>query len=101
MKNNIDWKTKLSSRKFWVSLAGFVVPLLLAFGFSDNIATQVAAIIIGGGNIMSFVLGESYVDSSRIKSNASTTTTSTITTVKDNTLSSTINTKTIEGVNNG
>lgn len=101
MKNGIDWKTKLSSRKFWVSLAGFIVPLLIAFGFSDNSATQVAAIIVAGGNVMSFVLSESYVDSSRIKSNASTTTTSTITTVKDNTLSSTINTKTIEGVNNG
>ena len=29
--SSIDWKTKLTSRKFWAAVVGFVVPLLVAF----------------------------------------------------------------------
>ncbi len=28
----IDWKRKLTSRKFWVALAGFVAGLIVAYG---------------------------------------------------------------------
>ena len=36
----INWKQKLTSRKFWSAVVGFVVPILLAFGVSDSNATQ-------------------------------------------------------------
>ena len=32
MNNKIDWKRKLTSRKLWVAVAGFVAGLILAFG---------------------------------------------------------------------
>ena len=76
--SNIDWKTKLTSRKFWVAVVGFVVPLLVAFGMTDNQAAEVASIIIAGANMIAYIIGEGIVDSSRIK----TETKSTITTIK-------------------
>ena len=76
--SNIDWKTKLTSRKFWVAVVGFVVPLLVAFGMTDNQAAEVASIIIAGANMIAYIIGEGMVDSSRIK----TETKSTITTIK-------------------
>ena len=76
--SNIDWKTKLTSRKFWVAVVGFVVPLLVAFGMSDNQAAEVASIIMAGANMIAYIIGEGLVDSSRIK----TETKSTITTIK-------------------
>ena len=76
--SNIDWKTKLTSRKFWVAIIGFVVPLLIAFGMTDNQAAEVASIIMAGANMIAYIIGEGMVDSSRIK----TETKSTITTIK-------------------
>ena len=76
--SNIDWKTKLTSRKFWAAVVGVVVPLLVAFGMSDNQAAEVASIIMAGANMIAYIIGEGLVDSSRIK----TETKSTITTIK-------------------
>ena len=84
--SNIDWKTKLTSRKFWVAVVGFVVPLLVAFGMTDNQAAEVASIIMAGANMIAYIIGEGLVDSSRIK----TETKSTITTIKSE-VSTTIN----------
>ena len=61
----IDWKSKLSSRKFWSAVAGFIVPLLLAFGVSNSNATQIAALIMSGGSIIAYILGEGLVDAGR------------------------------------
>lgn len=76
--SSIDWKTKLTSRKFWAAVVGFVVPLLVAFGVSDNQAAEVASIIMAGASLIAYVIGEGLVDSSRIQSE----TKSTVTTLK-------------------
>lgn len=61
----IDWKQKLTSRKFWSAVAGFIVPLLLAFGMSDSDVTQIAALIMSGGSLIAYILGEGMVDAGR------------------------------------
>ncbi len=61
----INWKQKLSSRKFWALIVGFITPLLLAFGIADNIVAQVAAIITAGGAVIAYLFAESIVDSAR------------------------------------
>lgn len=76
--NNIDWVTKLSSRKFWIAIIGFLTPLLVAFGVTDSKIAEVASIIMAGGTLIAYILCEGFVDSSRIKSNSSTTSTSTV-----------------------
>ena len=78
--NKIDWKSKLTSRKFWVAVVGFVTPLLIAFGFTDGDITKVVAVIMGGATLIAYILGEGLVDSSRAR--AETVSTSTITTIK-------------------
>ena len=55
-----------------------MVPLLVAFGMTDNQAAEVASIIMAGANMIAYIIGEGLVDSSRIK----TETKSTITTIK-------------------
>ena len=93
MNNNIDWKSKLTSRKFWLAVIGFVAPLLIAFGFTDNQATEVASIIMTGANMIAYIIGEGMVDSSRIQ----TETKSTITTIKGETTTPVVE----ELINNG
>ena len=61
----IDWKAKLTSRKFWSAVVGFVTPTMLAFGATDSTATQVTAIIMAGGTLIAYIIGEGLVDSGR------------------------------------
>lgn len=63
---NIDWKRKLSSRKFWAAIVGFVTPLLLSFGVSNELVTQIAGIIISGATAIAYILGEGLVDASHV-----------------------------------
>lgn len=63
---NIDWKRKLSSRKFWAAIIGFVTPLLLSFGVSHELVTQIAGIIISGATAIAYILGEGLVDANHV-----------------------------------
>ena len=62
---NIDWKKKLTSRKFWAAIIGFVTPLLLAFGISEDVVVQVSGIITSGATAIAYIIGEGLVDSER------------------------------------
>ena len=53
MEWKINWKRKLTSRKFWLAVAGFVGPLMLAFGASEAVASQVTALIMAGAALAS------------------------------------------------
>lgn len=61
----IDWKRKLSSRKFWVAVAGFVSGLLIALGQNQETATQVSGLIMSGAAVVAYILGEGLADSVR------------------------------------
>ena len=63
----INWVQKLTSRKFWAAVVGFVTALLVGFGFSDSDIAQVASIITSGGVLVAYILGEGMVDASRNK----------------------------------
>ncbi len=59
---SIDWKRKLTSRKFWAAIVGFVTPMLLAFGVAENDVTQVIAIIMAGADVIAYIIAEGMVD---------------------------------------
>ena len=58
----IDWKRKLTSRKFWAAVVGFITPTLLAFGVSEAVATQVVSIIMAGAVLVAYIIGEGMTD---------------------------------------
>ena len=60
----IDWPRKLTSRKFWMSIASFITMLMIAFGKSESEAAQVSAIVMAGATVMAYVIGEGLADSS-------------------------------------
>lgn len=61
-KTKIDWKRKLTSRKFWAAVVGFVTPMIIAFGAGEEVATQVAGIIMAGGTLIAYIIGEGLTD---------------------------------------
>ena len=58
----IDWKRKLTSRKFWAAVIAFITPLLLAFGLAEDTVTQVTAIIMAGADVAAYIIAEGMVD---------------------------------------
>lgn len=60
----IDWKRKLSSRKFWAALAGFVGAVAVFCGAGESVVTEMTAIISAAGVLIAYILGESMIDSS-------------------------------------
>ncbi len=58
----IDWIRKLTSRKFWLSVASFVSLLIVALGGSENTASQVVALIMAGATVVGYVIGEGLAD---------------------------------------
>jgi hypothetical protein len=59
---NVDWKRKLTSRKFWAAVVGFASPLIIAGGGSQELAAQVAAIIMSGAALIAYIIGEGLAD---------------------------------------
>ena len=59
----IDWKRKLTSRKFWAAIAGFVSMLMIYFGKDAGTAEQTAALIMAGASLVAYIIGEGLADS--------------------------------------
>lgn len=64
---NINWKRKLTSRKFWLSVAAFVSLLIIACGKDKTVAEQVSAIIMAGATVIGYVIGEGLTDATNIQ----------------------------------
>ena len=61
----INWKQKLTSRKFWCAVIGFVTAILTAFNVNDLTIEQVTAIISATSVLIAYIIGEGIVDASR------------------------------------
>lgn len=58
----MDWKRKLTSRKFWAAVAEFVTMLIIAMHGTQETATQVAALIMAGAAVIAYIIGEGMAD---------------------------------------
>jgi hypothetical protein len=65
--DKINWKAKLTSRKFWMALAAFIVGVLALFRIDANTTTQISGIIMSLGAVIAYIVGEGLVDASAAK----------------------------------
>ena len=63
----IDWKRKLTSRKFWAAVAQFVSMLIIALKGTEETATQVTALIMAGAAVIAYIIGEGLTDAAAAK----------------------------------
>lgn len=63
----IDWKRKLTSRKFWTAIAEFVTMLIIALGGEKETAVQVTALIMAGAAVVAYIIGEGLTDAAAAK----------------------------------
>lgn len=62
----IDWKKKLTSRKFWATVCNFVGMLILALGGKQEVAVQVTEIIMAGAGVVAYIISEGLVDAANV-----------------------------------
>lgn len=61
----IDWKRKLSSRKFWALVAGFVTGVIVYATSPERSPEAVGGLIVTFGAIVAYIIGEGIADSGR------------------------------------
>ena len=62
-------KDKLTSRKFWVSLAGLIVGIIgiIGFNISENMVGLISSSIVSLGSVVGYLLSEGTVDANSIR----------------------------------
>lgn len=63
----IDWKRKLTSRKFWAAMIAFVAALLFAFNVAETDVTKVTGVIMAGATAIAYIIGEGLTDAASAK----------------------------------
>lgn len=64
---DVNWKQKLTSRKFWAAVAQFVTMMIIALGGQREVATQVTALIMAGAAVVAYIIGEGLADAAHVE----------------------------------
>lgn len=61
----INWKQKLTSRKFWAALTGFITAIMIVLQVDALTQEQVIGLIGAISVLVAYIVGEGLVDASR------------------------------------
>lgn len=68
----INWKRKLTSRKFWTAVTSFVSMIIVSVGGTDETVTQVTALIMAGASVLAYIIAEGLTDTAVIRKETDT-----------------------------
>lgn len=60
--NKANILRKLTSRKFWVAVAGFVSGLIIAFDGTAETAETISGLILQGASVIGYLVAEGLTD---------------------------------------
>ena len=63
----MNWKKKLSSRKFWAAISGVVISVMVAFNADAGSQEKVAGVIAATGTLAIYMLAEGGADKAAAK----------------------------------
>ena len=64
---NINWKRKLSSRKFWAAVSGVVISIMIIFGADSGAQERIAGAITSAGVLVTYILAEGAADKASLE----------------------------------
>ena len=68
----MNWKKKLSSRKFWAAISGVVISVMVAFNADAGSQEKVTGVIAATGTLAIYMLAESNTDKAALNSDENT-----------------------------
>lgn len=66
----IDWKRKISSRKFWAAVSGVAISIMIIFGIDSASEERIIGVLSSTGVLVTYILTEGGADKHAIKSNS-------------------------------
>lgn len=58
----IDWKSKLTSRKFWMAIVGFISGIMMAFKVDAQTVETISGVVMAGASVIAYIIGEGMAD---------------------------------------
>ena len=59
---NIDWKRKLTSRKFWLAVVAFVTGMMVTFKVDAETVEAISGLVMSGAAVIAYIIGEGLTD---------------------------------------
>lgn len=59
---SIDWKRKLTSRKFWLAIVELVTGLMMAFKVDAGTVEVIGGVIMSAASVIAYTIGEGLAD---------------------------------------
>lgn len=63
----IDWKRKLTSRKFWLAVIGLVSGLMLLFKVDGETVDKIAGLIMEAASVIAYLISEGMTDAAGVE----------------------------------
>lgn len=60
--DKIDWKRKLTSRKFWMAIIALVTGILTAFNVDAGTVEKISGLVMSGASAIAYIIAEGLVD---------------------------------------
>ena len=64
--NEIDWASKLTSRKFWMAICGLISGLMMAFRADENTVNNVTGVVMAAASVIAYCIGEGLADAAGV-----------------------------------
>ncbi len=61
----IDWKMKLSSRKFWLAIVGVIAAVGAFLKMDSGTIEQITTLVMSFATLIAYILAEGYIDGKR------------------------------------
>lgn len=59
----MDWKKKLTSRKFWMAVAAFIVGIVIYLESPEKSNPEsITALVMVTGSVVAYIVGEGFAD---------------------------------------
>ena len=64
--SQIDWKRKLTSRKFWVAVVALASGMMLLFKVDGETVDKVCGVIMEAAAVIAYIIGEGLADAAGV-----------------------------------
>jgi uncharacterized membrane protein len=68
MEDKINWKRKLSSRKFWMAVAALIAALYIFVTHDEDTAVQISSLVMLTGSVVAYIVAEGWTDANSFPS---------------------------------
>lgn len=63
----MNWKQKLTSRKFWLAVVALVTAILTSLNMGEADVTNITTVIMAFGTVIAYIIGEGLIDAAATK----------------------------------